>query len=207
MRYPVAVVVAVLTAAVAVAGCGSVRTGDAGAGAGGATVPGATGASATAPDYAEQARQGAAEHDRLFPEVAALRCESARPSPSGGTGSGAPLDPEAAKHAENSMYKQTAAMTAAGQCRGAAHSARITAALAARAGGTPLTEADLQRLLESLGYPATSTAVHRSGSQLGFDLFVPGTGPCVTGRLGSPVEVRAHGPYLEGGCTEPKGGH
>ncbi|MEV0531899.1 hypothetical protein [Kitasatospora sp. NPDC050463] len=171
-------------------------------------MPSATGASATAPDHAEQVRQGAAEHDRLFPDVAALRCESARPSPSaGGTGSGAPLDPEAAKHAENSMYKQMAAMTAAGRCRGEAHSARIAAALDARPGGAPSTEAELQRLLESLGYPAASAVVHRSDSLIGFDLFVPGTGPCVTGRLGSPVEVRAHGPYLEGGCTEPKGGH
>ncbi|MEU6239079.1 hypothetical protein, partial [Kitasatospora sp. NPDC047058] len=161
------------------------------------------------PDYAEQARRRVEEHDRLFPEVAALGCASAKASPSAtGTASAVPLDPEAAKHAENSMYKQQIELTAEGRCRGAAHSARIAAALKARATGSPLGQADVVGLLESLGYPRAGTTVGSSGTDLVFDLFVPGTGPCVSGRLAaSAVKVETHGVYMEGGCTEPKGGH
>ncbi|MGW5346322.1 hypothetical protein [Streptomyces sp. HUAS TT3] len=40
-----------------------------------------------------------------------------------------------------------------------------------------------------------------------------GTGACVSGTLAVPgqagtvTRVEAHGPYVEGGCFEPRGGH
>ncbi|MFB7621067.1 hypothetical protein ACFC1F_43395, partial [Kitasatospora sp. NPDC056181] len=62
-------------------------------------------------------------------------------------------------------------------------------------------------ILESLGYPRNSAQVNLSGGEVSFEVTIPGAGPCVAGRLGNPVKVEAHGYYLEGGCTEPKGGH
>ncbi|MFD0277645.1 hypothetical protein ACFVHB_27560 [Kitasatospora sp. NPDC127111] len=208
----------VLAGSVAVAGCGSVRSDGTGTGTGATagggetaapTASAPTAAGTGAPDRAEQARERVAEHDRLFPEVAALGCASAKAGPSAtGTGSAVPVDPEAAKHAENSVYKQQAALTPEGRCRGEAHSARIAAALRARVGRAPLREDDVAGLLESLGYPRLGTTVTTFGDDLVFDLFVPGTGPCVSGRLtASTVKVETHGAYLEGGCTEPRGGH
>ncbi|MER6362172.1 hypothetical protein [Kitasatospora sp. NPDC001527] len=187
----------------------------AGGGGGGTSTPTASG-SAAAPDYAEQLRQGVAEHDRLFPQVAALGCASARPTPStAGTGAAPaapaapaePADPWAAKHAENSMYKQMAPLTAVDRCRGEAHGQRISEALKARAAKAPLTQDDVRGILESLGYPRDSAQLAAVGGEISFELTVPGTGPCVGGRLGSTVTVQAHGFYLDGGCTEPKGGH
>lgn len=62
-------------------------------------------------------------------------------------------------------------------------------------------------MLERLGYPRDAVQVRREGGAAGFSLFVPGAGPCISGRLASPPKVEVHGPYVEGGCTEPKGGH
>ncbi|WP_380282119.1 hypothetical protein [Kitasatospora purpeofusca] len=171
------------------------------------TVSTASTAPASAPpDYAEVVRKGVAEHDRLFPQVAALGCASARPSPT--TGATATESPDwwAAKHAENSMYKQMAVLSAVDRCRGEAHSKRIADAVRARA-GAPLTEEDVRGLLASLGYPAGSVQLQVAGGEVSFEVSVPGAGPCVAGRLGKPVTVEAHGYYLDGGCTEPKGGH
>ncbi|WP_406193251.1 hypothetical protein OH807_02415 [Kitasatospora sp. NBC_01560] len=207
--------IGVLAATAALAGCGSVRA-DGTAAAGGTattaapTAVAATTAGATASstyDYAEQARKAVAEHDRLFPQVAALGCSSARPSPSGSSTTGAPLDPEAAKHAENSGFKQQITMSAEAGCRGEAHSALITTALKAGTAGAALGEQELAGLLESLGYPRTGTTVRTVGGTVFFDLVVPGTGPCVSGQIDTAVKVAAHGPYQEGGCTEPRGGH
>ncbi|GAA1389644.1 hypothetical protein GCM10009639_17520 [Kitasatospora putterlickiae] len=209
MRRLAAVVAAVAVAvAVAVAGCGSVRT----TGAGGGGTAAASASVPAAPDPTELLRQGVADHDRLFPEVAALGCASARPTPAtttGGTGTApaAPADPWAAKHAENSMYKQMAPLNPADRCRGEAHGKRIAAAVKARAGTGALTQDDVRAVLESLGYPRPSAEVQLAGDQLSFEVTIPGTGPCVGGRVGATVTVEAHGNYLDGGCTEPKGGH
>ncbi|MFE7558173.1 hypothetical protein [Kitasatospora sp. NPDC057500] len=209
-RLAGAVAVGVLAVAVAVTGCGSVRVTEAGGGGGGTvaetTVP-------AEPDPVTDAvRQGVADHDRLFPGVAALGCASVTPSPSaGGTGTAAPAapaDPWAAKHAENSMYKQMAPLSAVDRCRGEAHSKRISEAVKARAALGPLTGDDLRGILESLGYPRNSAQFQLAGGQVSFDLTIPGAGPCVGGRVaGGSVSVEAHGNYLDGGCTEPKGGH
>ncbi|MFF2350523.1 hypothetical protein ACFVVL_12140 [Kitasatospora sp. NPDC058115] len=211
MRRPAtAAAVGVLAVVVAVTGCGSVRsTGADGTPAAG----GAAASSAALPDPAEQVRKGVAEHDRLFPQVAALGCASARPStPAGGPGATSavpaePVDPWVAKHAENSMYKQMALLGAEDRCRGEAHSRRISEAVKARTATAPPTQDAVRGILESLGYPRTAVQISAYGSEVSFELTVPGAGPCVAGRIGASVTVEAHGYYLEGGCTEPKGGH
>ncbi|MFB7470488.1 hypothetical protein [Kitasatospora sp. NPDC056184] len=209
-RTAVAVAAGVLAGAVAVTGCGSVRS----TGGGGTAASTAPAPTPSAPSASATSPTGIAEHDRLFPQVAALGCASARPSPTaGGTGTGTgstgpaePVDPWVAKHAENSMYKQMAVLTAEARCRGEAHGKRIADAVGARA-GAPLTEDDVRGILASLGYPADNIQLHVAGGEVSFEVSVPGAGPCVAGRLGRPVTVEAHGYYLDGGCTEPKGGH
>ncbi|WP_371679834.1 hypothetical protein [Streptomyces sp. NBC_01276] len=143
----------------------------------------------------------------FFAEVAA-RCA--------GAGSGAPAsspaerelpaDPEARKYAENHGYRQQAGLSPEGTCRGDAHAARIRSALA---GKPPGTAADLTGLLRGLGYPVGPGDVvdGAGGTGPGFALWIPGSGPCVEGTSGTPARVEAHGPYAEGGCREPKGGH
>ncbi|MFE6871505.1 hypothetical protein ACFVFS_33760 [Kitasatospora sp. NPDC057692] len=207
MRRLAVVAAGVLAGAVAVTGCGSVRS----------TGGGGTAASAPSPSvsaaptgYTEAVRKGVAEHDRLFPGVAALGCASVRPDPTAagtGTGPADPVDPWAARHAENSMYKQMAPLDAADRCRGEAHRKRIADAVGPRAAAAPLTQDEVLGILASLGYPAGSVQFQPAGGELSFEVSVPGTGPCVAGRLGRSVTVEAHGPYLDGGCTEPKGGH
>ncbi|MFF4322696.1 hypothetical protein [Streptomyces sp. NPDC001568] len=123
-----------------------------------------------------------------------------------------PADPEARKYAENHAYKQQAGLSDAAQCRGDAHAERIRKALADTGGaGGPRDPGELAALLQGLGYAVTSGDVYAagsgSGSGLGFALWIPGTGPCLSGVLGSPARVEAHGVYMEGGCREPKGGH
>ncbi|MFF7457130.1 hypothetical protein [Kitasatospora sp. NPDC008115] len=211
-RLAVAVAVGVLTVAVAVTGCGSVRVTEAGGGGGGGGTVAETTVPAEPDPATDPVRQGVADHDRLFPGVAALGCASAKPSPSaGGTGTTAPAvpaDPWAARHAENSMYKQMAPLNAVDRCRGEAHSRRISDVVKARAALGPLTGDDVHGILESLGYPRNSAQVQLAGGQVSFELTIPGAGPCVGGRVaGGSVSVEAHGNYLDGGCSEPKGGH
>ncbi|MEW1914539.1 hypothetical protein AB0442_40200 [Kitasatospora sp. NPDC085895] len=196
---------AAVTAVLLAAGCGSVRAGGAGGGAA-APASAATSASASGRSAADVTAQVLAEHDRRYPEVAAgcagARTATAVPTPSA---SRAPADPEGSKYAENHAFRQTAPVDAAQQCRGDAHAARILAALTGN--GRQPDEAAVRQVLERLGYPRDAVQVRRDGGAAGFSLFVPGAGPCISGRLASPPEVEVHGPYVEGGCTEPKGGH
>ncbi|MGV9268210.1 hypothetical protein ACWDRR_26505 [Kitasatospora sp. NPDC003701] len=200
-RGPLTAVTAITAVLLAATGCGTVHTTGTGTGPSADASPSAQAGQAQQA-AAEQARQVLTEHDRRYPEVArgcATATETPRPSAS------VPLDPEAAKYAENHGYKQTARLTAPVQCRGDAHAARIRAALTARKAGNAT---DVQTVLESLGYPRESIRVTAYGGSAGFTLEVPGAGPCIEGRPGGgPLSVEAHGYYMEGGCTEPKGGH
>lgn len=194
---------AAVAAALALTGCGS-RT----AGAGGAEEPPAPSA-APSVDYAAQAVAAVARHDKLFPEIAA-RCADTAVAGAQPTTGEPPADPEARKYAENHAYKQQAELTPRAECRGDAHAARIKAALLAGSGGkgAPHTVEELRAVLTGLGYGFEGGGVYGSGAvNVSFVLSVPESGPCVTGRLGPPVSVKAHGMYVEGGCLEPRGGH
>ncbi|MFG2295928.1 hypothetical protein [Streptomyces sp. NPDC048603] len=193
-----------LAGSLALAACGTTKAG-AGAGASGSATP----------DYVRQAQAsaeaGKQAHDRKFPDIAA-RCKDAAAAPSASGSPGAssaaePLDPEAAKYAENHAYKTQARLSPEAGCRGGAHAARITKGLVGTGKTAPTTEDGLRKALEALGYPATEDEVFTSGGALGFAFSVPGAGPCVTGYLGTPPKVEAHGQYMEGGCMEPRGGH
>ncbi|MEU7277929.1 hypothetical protein AB0A69_03880 [Streptomyces sp. NPDC045431] len=180
-----------------VAGCGAERV----TGAGGAG--GSGGSAVVSPPAPSAASEGPdARHDRLFPGLA-TRCAglSVSPSPSAST-SREPLSPEAQKYAENHAFKQRLPLGARAACRGRAHAERI-------GGGVDgvRTEGELRAALEKLGYTADDVQTYGSGTGLGFAVFVPGAGPCVSGRVGPPLSVEVHGPYMEGGCVEPRGGH
>ncbi|MCY0958265.1 hypothetical protein [Streptomyces sp. H27-H5] len=203
--------VAVLPALTA---CGTTKAGSAGN-----TTPTAAGS----PD---PVASGLARHDRLFPDVAA-RCaqkaaEASADPQDGGTNGGAndgasggessrelPMDPEARKYAENHAYKTQDTLSAESRCRADAHGARIKAALTGAGKAAPRGDAELAASLKELGYSVTGNEVYRSGGALGFSLFIPEAGPCVTGRwtAGGGLTVEGHGVYMEGGCLEPKGGH
>ncbi|WP_405495371.1 hypothetical protein [Streptomyces sp. NBC_00096] len=193
----------------ALTGCGTKV-----AGAGGAQGPPAPSVTPSV-DYAAQAAAAVARHDKLFPEIAARCADQGAPktteTPAATGAPGAlPTDPEAGKYAENHAYKQQAELGPAARCRGDAHAARIRAALTGGSGGkgAPHTVDELRALLMGLGYGFDSGGVYGSGSvNVSFVLSVPESGPCVTGRLGPPVSVKAHGVYVEGGCLEPRGGH
>ncbi|MET9607493.1 hypothetical protein ABZZ17_20890 [Streptomyces sp. NPDC006512] len=159
----------------------------------------------------EEGAEAAASDDGGFAAVAA-HCE--------GRGSGAapvapdspgelPADPEARKYAENHAYKQRAGLSDEGKCRGDAHAVRVRKALSGTGGAAgPQNPAELTALLQGLGYPVSSGDVYASGgSGLGFAVWIPETGPCLSGVLGTPARVEAHGVYMEGGCREPSGGH
>ncbi|MFF1874759.1 hypothetical protein [Kitasatospora herbaricolor] len=201
--------VAVGTAVLLLAGCGERSASDAGSGPSSAATGTKAPAGATTPPGAAEPQ---AQHDALFPEVAA-RCagvstaSAPSPSASAGVADGAADDPSARKYAENHAYRQTMDLTPPSRCRGDAHAARITTALRATGRAAALGEAELRAELERLGYPSRGGEVHTSGGTVGFSLWIPGSGPCLTGTLGATPQVRAHGPYLEGGCDEPRGGH
>ncbi|MEU7154156.1 hypothetical protein AB0B15_40010 [Streptomyces sp. NPDC045456] len=146
---------------------------------------------------------------RLFQDIAA-RCAGAStrlPSPpASDPPGGVAQDPENSRYAENHGYKQTVQLTPNARCRGAAHAERITAELRKAGPGGVRDEGDLAALLQRLAYPEDGTGVHRSGGSLGFTLSLP-DGPCLTGRLGPPLDIEPHGAYMEGGCEEPRGGH
>ncbi|WP_156726185.1 hypothetical protein [Streptomyces apocyni] len=174
-------------------GCGTERASDSAR-----TSPGPS-ASPTSQDTA------LAKHDRLFQDVAA-RCTDSTPSPSPTrSADGEPPNPEAEKYAENHAYKRTMPLKPDAQCRGQAHADRITKALST---GDVRDKQALSAALEKLSYPKNGTQIHAVGETLVFSLFIPETGPCLSGKVTSPdAEVTPHGPYMEGGCTEPTGGH
>ncbi|MGW6918237.1 hypothetical protein ACWGB8_31160 [Kitasatospora sp. NPDC054939] len=210
--------VAVGLVVVLAAGCGSRSASDTGSdtGSGTGTGTGTQGGTAAArvPSAAPATtRPGPAEllaqHDASFPDVAA-RCTgvgaTALPPPS--VPAGVPADPMAQKYAENNAFKQARALQADEKCRGDAHAARLAAALKATGrSGAALGEAGLKAELDRLGYPSQSARTYGSATTVGFSLWIPGPGPCLTGTSTTETVVRAHGPYLEGGCTEPRGGH
>ncbi|MFD7832816.1 hypothetical protein [Kitasatospora sp. NPDC059803] len=74
---------------------------------------------------------------------------------------------------------------------------------APRPAAPPPTSPALQRL----GYPAELVNVRTSAGAPGFDLEIPEAVLCVSGLLTARPDIRPHGMYLDGGCTEPKGGH
>ncbi|MFF1411685.1 hypothetical protein ACFVX6_18165 [Streptomyces sp. NPDC058289] len=191
--------------AIALTGCGT-RT----AGAGDAAEPPAPSV-APSVDYAAQAAAAVARHDALFPAIAARCADVATGGASPGSPAGElPADPEARKYAENHAYKQQARLSPGARCRGDAHAARIKAAVAGGPGGkgAPHTVEELRAVLTGLGYGFDAGGVYGSGAvNVSFVLSVPESGPCVTGRLGPPLTVEAHGMYVEGGCLEPRGGH
>ncbi|MEU7066982.1 hypothetical protein [Streptomyces sp. NPDC046161] len=198
----------------ALTACGTTVAPGAGSGAAASAAPSA--APPTAPsatpsvDYAARAAAAVERHDKLFPEIAARCAGKSETLPTrASTPAGLPTDPEARKYAENHGYRTQAALAPAGQCRGEAHAARIKAALDGSGGkGAPRTAEELRGLLTGMGYRLDSGDVYGSGPQnLTFVLSVPESGPCVTGYLGTPVKIEAHGAYLEGGCHEPRGGH
>ncbi|GGV24437.1 hypothetical protein GCM10010495_45020 [Kitasatospora herbaricolor] len=200
--------VAAGAAVLLLAGCGQRSASDTGSGpatAAGAKAPTA----ATAPPGIAELQ---AQQDALFPEVAA-RCagvstaSAPSPSASADVAGGEPDDPWARKYAENHAYRQTVDLSPQSRCRGDAHAARITTALRATGRAAVLGEAELRAELDRLGYPTRGGEVHSSGGTVGFSLWIPGSGPCLTGTLGAIPRVQAHGSYLEGGCNEPQGGH
>ncbi|WP_327282272.1 MULTISPECIES: hypothetical protein [unclassified Streptomyces] len=160
------------------------------------------------PDHAAREAAAVARHDALFPEVAKACAGMDTAAPSA-TPDDLPTDPEARKYAENHGYKSQVGLSPQARCRGDAHAARIEVALGGPGGkGAPQTAQDLGRLLKELGYELDTGDVYGSGpGNLSFVLSIPESGPCVTGRLGVPVSVEAHGVYAEGGCREPRGGH
>ncbi|MEU9416511.1 hypothetical protein [Streptomyces sp. NPDC048272] len=221
-RTTLAAVVLLAAALPALTACGTTKAGTAGS-----TPPTAAGSSAPVPS-------GSARHDRLFPDVAARCAAKAAGAPAdpqdggvnGGangagsaTGSGAgsggessrelPTDPEARKYAENHAYKAQGTLSAESRCRADAHGARIKAALTGAGKAAPRGEVELAGSLKELGYTVSGNEVYRSGGALGFALFIPEAGPCVTGRWTADggLTVEGHGVYVEGGCLEPKGGH
>ncbi|MFJ3203952.1 hypothetical protein [Streptomyces sp. NPDC086989] len=177
-------------------------------GSGGAGDPSPAPASAQTPDHAAQQAAAVARHDALFPEVARVCADKATAVPSAPPGD-LPTDPEARKYAENHGYKSQFPLSPQDRCRGDAHAARIRAALGGADGkGAPGTVQELSRLLSGMGYRPESGDVSGSGpGNLSFVLRVPESGPCVTGRVSVPVQVEAHGAYMESGCHEPRGGH
>ncbi|MET7617061.1 hypothetical protein [Streptomyces sp. NPDC005408] len=170
------------------AGCGTEQTVDA--------------AASASASYEAQRKAAEQKHDRLFPDVAAICSDEVVQSASPSAPAPEPTDPEARKYAENHAYKQQLPLKGPALCRGKAHAKRITPALEG-----VHSEADLRSKLTALGYPEPTVEVYTTGGSLGFTFSVPETGPCITGLLTSPAKVEAHGPYMEGGCMEPKGGH
>lgn len=162
----------------------------------------------TAQDWKKQAEKARAEHDKKFRDVAA-RCTDVAPSPTAvptTAGATEPSDPEADRYRENHAFQQQAPLGPEQQCRGDAHANRITDALRETGGPVPSDEQGVRTVLEELGYPADVTEVYGSGQALAFSISVPGA-PCVSGAVGPPLNVEAHGVYMEGGCRKPQGGH
>ncbi|WP_412075262.1 hypothetical protein ACLF6K_04620 [Streptomyces xanthophaeus] len=200
----------------ALTACGSTRAADGGGTPSAASATGSPSQSGSAfpsasasADRAADAAAAKAAHDKAFPDIAA-RCAAegaAATTAASGAPDALPTDPEAAKHAENNAFKTQAKLTPEARCRGEAHALRIQKALAGPGAATPATEEGLTSALTAMGYEIAAGDVYRSGGALGFAYAIKGVGPCVTGWLGSPAKVEAHGVYMEGGCKEPRGGH
>ncbi|MEU6865517.1 hypothetical protein ABZ924_20010 [Streptomyces sp. NPDC046876] len=194
----------------ALAGCGTTRAGaDTGVGASASASAPAT------PDGVKSAERAAAterqQHEKQFPEIAAHCADTASAAPSSGPSPS--QDPQADKYAENHAYKIKGRLSARAECEGRAHAARITQAFTLAGKTAPTTGPALKRALEELGYPTTEADINDPGLILEFAFMVKGTGACVSGTLaipgqpGTKTRVEAHGPYMEGGCVEPRGGH
>ncbi|GLW73860.1 hypothetical protein Kpho02_61580 [Kitasatospora phosalacinea] len=210
MKRPVLAAAAALFAVGALlTGCGSVHGsgGTSGDTAAGASKPAQQDASKTASEaqqkYQQQAEQASAEHDRAFPAVARSCAgrSTAVPTAAAPTASSGP-QPENPKYAENHGYLTTTALSPLAQCRGDAHAARLAAELARQ---TPADPEQAKALLTRLGYPGATVA--RAGQGVHFSFFVPQVGPCLSGTLSDPPHIEVHGPYAEGGCETPRGGH
>lgn len=188
---------AVCLGAVVAAGCGE----ESGSG----TASG-SGSPSSAEEYAEAART---EHDRAWPDVAEkCRDVPAEPSAAASDGGDSGAGPENPKYAENHAYKQTTDVSPDELCRGEAHAALIDAALRDADPADLKDEKRIRLLLEDLGYaPDTVSAQQAGPSAVGWDVTVAGAGPCISGNTGWPGETDVHGVYMEGGCTEPVGGH
>ncbi|ROR35600.1 hypothetical protein [Kitasatospora cineracea] len=154
--------------------------------------------------FEEQRKQAAAEHDRTFPAVAAACAgkSTATPSPAATATASGGYQPENPKYNENHVYAQLVPLNPLQQCRGDAHAARVTAEVAKQ---PPTGPDQAKALLTRLGYPGAAVGQTTNGVQ--FSVSVPGVGPCLSGTLSATPRVEAHGPYLEGGCERPKGGH
>ncbi|MFJ5231264.1 hypothetical protein ACIQBJ_15370 [Kitasatospora sp. NPDC088391] len=206
-RPALAAAAAVLAAAGLLTGCGSKSAAES-PGRSDAT-PRATSRTTAAPDAAAQARQDlerrVAEHDRTYPEVAAgcAGRPTELPQATATAGSGGGPAPENPKYLENHSFQQTVPLNPMQQCRGEAHAARLTAALAKAA--PPTGPQSAETLLRQLGYQ--DAKVTEYPTSLHFTLTVPGLGPCLTGVLSAPPQIEVHGPYQEGGCEFPRGGH
>lgn len=190
---------AVCLGAVVAAGCGE----ESGSGAG---APSGSGSPSTAEEYAEATRT---EHDRAWPGVAE-KCRDVQPEPAAEASAGEDpgAAPENPKYAENHAYKQTTDVSPGELCRGEAHAALIDAALQDAVPADLKDERRIRRVLEDLGYaPDTVSAQQAGASAVGWDVMVAGAGPCISGNTDWPGEIDVHGVYMEGGCTEPAGGH
>ncbi|WBB57732.1 hypothetical protein O7599_18780 [Streptomyces sp. WMMC500] len=191
-------VVAVCLGAVVAAGCGEESGSRSGAG-----TPSGGGSPSTAEEYADAAR---AEHDRAWPDVAE-KCRDVRAEPSAETSAGDHPEPENPKYAENNAYKQTTDVAPDELCRGEAHAARIAAALDDAALADPGDERAVRLVLRDLGYAEDRVSTQVAASAVGWDVMVAGAGPCISGSTDFPDDIDVHGVYMEGGCTEPAGGH
>ncbi|WP_240662344.1 hypothetical protein [Streptomyces sp. WAC 06738] len=191
---------AVCAGAVLLAGCGEESGSGTGTG-----MPSGGGSPSTAEEYAEATRQ---EHDRAWPGIA-RKCRDVRPEPTAAAeGEGEGGVPENPKYGENNAYKQTTDVTPDELCRGEAHAARIAAALEDAAPAGPKDERQIRRVLEDLGYATDTVTARQAGaSAVAWDVMVAGAGPCISGNTDWPGEIDVHGVYMEGGCTEPVGGH
>lgn len=175
------------------------------------------------------AREVLVEHDRTWPGMAAA-CDAAnspRPEPAdpsgaatgGGGGEATPLPAERGsgadepavenpKYAENHAFQQTTDVPEEQLCRGREHAQRINLILGPVA---PQDRADAERvraLLAEHGYEASAVHAAQAGdAAVAWNVFVPGAGPCISGNTDPGGGIEVHGVFMEGGCTEPAGGH
>ncbi|MEO3839534.1 hypothetical protein [Streptomyces sp. CNZ287] len=192
------VLAAVCAGAVLLAGCGEESGSATGTG-----TPSSGGSPSTAEEYAEATRK---EHDRAWPGIA-RKCRDVRPEPTA-RAEGEEGVPENPKYGENNAYKQTTDVTPDELCRGEAHAARIAAALEDAAPADLRDEERTRRLFEDLGYgPDTVSARQNDAALVWWDVMVAGAGPCISGNTDPAAGIDVHGVYMEGGCTEPVGGH
>ncbi|WBB57733.1 hypothetical protein O7599_18785 [Streptomyces sp. WMMC500] len=171
-------------------------------------MPDGSASPSTAEEYARAART---EHDRAWPGIAE-KCRGlpteATPEPSKTPADDIGPPPENPKWAENHAFKQTFPVSPDEQCRGDVHAARIGAGLKAAAPADLKDARRTRHVLEDLGYDGSVYAKPAGPGAVAWDVTVTGTGPCVSGNTAYGAgEIEVHGRYMEGGCTEPVGGH